>query len=157
MRRGIALFGLFACVLALSGCGGSSGLGFNSAIRIHLRRTNSAQLMTQYEVYITKNADPALNVDIAESYASTTNRPSWSDEYKATRNDGELELDFKTRSTQTPYYVFVKVPNTGNPRESVQLQIDVDTQSGKRVTRNLESDSTQRLFNVQINRNSATY
>jgi len=143
---------------AISGCGGSdAGLGHNALIRVHLERTDSTQKMTDFELYITKNADATLNTLDPEDYISTLNRPSWCDEYVSGRATTDLQIDFRTRSSQPPYFVFVKVPNTGAAYETLRFSIDVDGTSGKKITQNLTINTTQRLTAVKINRSSADY
>lgn len=152
MKRLICLFVIVAACLLLFGCGGSAGIGRNSAIKVRLMRTDSTQKLTSFELYITKDAETTLT-----DATSTVSRASWTDDYSTSRSDQELKLGFTTRSTQTPYFVWVKVPNTGAAFETVKLAIDVDGTDGKTVTKNLTINTTQRLTGVKINRNSADY
>lgn len=149
---------LIALPTALLGCGGSSSaLGINSKISIQLIRTDGTQDLTKYEVYITKDANTSFDPTDFESFASTTDRPSWSDDYSADRTSSELKLNFRTRSTHPPYFLFVKVPSTASAFETVKLQIDVDEKAGARKSFNLTVGTTQRLSAVRIDRNSASY
>lgn len=141
----------------LSGCGGSTSLGKNSAIVVHLLRTDGTQIMTQFEVYITKNGATTFNTANLESFASTRNQPTWMDDYSSARSSTKLDLGFTTRSGQSDYLVFIKVPNTGAAFESLKLQIDVDGKAGKVVDFNADINQISRLDGVKISRNSATY
>ncbi|RYG33699.1 hypothetical protein EON81_17545 [bacterium] len=141
-----------------AGCGGgSSAFGRDAKIKIHLERTDSTQNLTDYEIYITKNRNVTLDTSDRESFASTQNRPSWSDEYNANRSNTKLELEFRTRSSQPPYFVFVRVPSTSSAYETLRFWVDVDGNEGKKITQNLTIGTTQRLTNVTINRESADY
>lgn len=156
MRKFLPLIILFS-LLIVAGCGGSAGLGTNANIVIHLQRTDSTQNLTQYEVYITQLGDTTLDTSDKEDFASTINQPSWSDNWSGHRSSSELKLGFRTRSTQTPYFVWVKVPNTGAAFETLKLKIDINGNDGKTVTNNLQINTTQRLTGVKINRDSADY
>lgn len=157
MKRRVALLGLIVAAVATSGCGGSSSLGRNSEIVVNLIRTDGTQVMTQFEVFVTRNADTSLNQGDPEDFISTANEPSWADQYSATRNATQLTLNFRTRSDQPPYYVFVKVPNTGASFETLKLRIDVDGEQGPDRTFDLDISRTSRLAGVRINRNEAIY
>jgi len=113
--------------------------------------------MTQYELYLTKSSDTTLDTLDPEDFVSTQNTPSWSDNYASNRSTTELNISYTTRSNQTPYYIWVKVPNTGSAFETLNLQIDVDGVDGPAVGYDLTINTTQRLVGVRIDRNSATY
>ncbi|MES1147323.1 MAG: hypothetical protein ABUL49_01085, partial [bacterium] len=99
-RLWVLVLAVFA-LMALSGCGGSGG-GSNSNFVIHLNRTDGTQDMTQFEVYITRNAATTFNLADSESFGSTGNHPTWMDQYSAVRATTELTLNFRSRSDQTP-------------------------------------------------------
>lgn len=144
------LFGLFVV-----GCGGSA-LGRNSNMSIHLQRTDGTQVMTQYELYVTKNSEQ-LDVLDSENFASTSNQPSWIDGYSATRTSTELVLNFRTRGGQSTYLVYVKVPNTSSQFETLRFRVDVDGTTGADQDFDLNINDTSQLPNVGIERNSANY
>ncbi|MBS1724764.1 MAG: hypothetical protein JSS66_17620 [Armatimonadetes bacterium] len=141
----------------LVGCGGDSVLGTNSDMVVRLIRTDGTQDLMQYELYITKSADTTLNTADSEDYASTQNAPTWCDNWSGARSSTELRLGFTTRGGQTPYYVWVRVPNTGAQFETLKLQVDVDGVAGNQSTFDLNINDTQRLTGVRIDRNDATY
>lgn len=143
--------------LVLLGCGGSGALGRNSNMSVRITRTDGTQDLTQFEVFVTKNAATSFSTLDSESYGSTTNRPSWMDNYSVTRSTTDLVLNFTTRSDQTPYYVFIGVPNTGAAFETLRFRVDVDGNTGNAPTYNIPINGVTRLTNVQINRNSASY
>lgn len=157
MKSRVAFLGLFVAMAASFGCGGASSLGRNSDIVVNLIRTDGTQVMTQFEVFVTKDADTGLNQGDPEDFISTANEPSWADQYSATRNATQLTLNYRTRSDQTPYYVFVKVPNTGANFETLKLRIDIDGVQGPDRTFDLDINRTSRLAGVRINRNDAVY
>jgi len=157
MLKRVLLSATVAVLLLLCGCGGSDIIGRNSDIIVHLMRTDGTQVMTSYELFITKNGDTNLNQNDPEDFASTLNQPSWADAYNSSRSSTELQVAFTTRSDQTPYFVWVKVPNTGANFETLKLQIDVDGNDGTQQTFDLNINSTQRLTGVRINRNNAVY
>ena len=157
MLKRVLLSATVAVLLLLCGCGGSDIIGRNSDIIVHLMRTDGTQVMTSYELFITKNGDTNLNQNDPEDFASTLNQPSWADAYNSSRSSTELQVAFTTRSNQTPYFVWVKVPNTGANFETLKLQIDVDGNDGTQQTFDLNINSTQRLTGVRINRNNAVY
>lgn len=149
---------VFAALALNAGCGGSSLFsGLNSAIEIKLTRTDGTQVMTNYELYMTKEGDTGLDTADPEDFASTLNQPSWCDDYTASRSATELNLRFTTRSGQPPYFLFVRVPNTGAAFETLRLQINVDDTDGDQKTYDLTIDATERLTSVRIERNSAIY
>jgi|GEM_PF-4640947 len=154
----LKLAALVSVPILMTGCGGSSSaLGINSKMSVQLIRTDTTQDLTKYEIYLTKDANTSFDPSDLESFASTTDRPSWSDEYSSDRTSSQLTLNFRTRSTQPPYFLFIKVPATGAAFETVKLQIDVDSKAGTRKTFNLTPGTTQRLTSVRIDRNSAEY
>ena len=155
MKR--AALAVLLAPLALVGCSGSGPLGFNSPVTVHLMRTDGTQDMTQFEVYLTRNGSISLNTLNPGAYVSTVNRPSWCDVYSSSRSATELTLNFTTRSDQPPYYMFVKVPNTGAAFETLALKIDMNTVAGPTYTYNVPINATTRLTAVNIGRNSATY
>ncbi|MBS1715197.1 MAG: hypothetical protein JST30_12760 [Armatimonadetes bacterium] len=158
MRRTLGACLILALAsLSLTGCGGSSSLGRNSDIVVHLKRTDGTQNMTQYELYLTKSNDTTLDTLDLEDFVSSQNAPSWSDNYASNRSTTELNISYTTRSDQTPYYVWVKVPNTGAAFETLNLQIDVDGVDGPAVAYDLTINTTQRLVGVRVDRNEATY
>lgn len=157
MMNRLAFIGLLLGLLLLSGCGGSGIGGRNSDIVVHLVRTDGSQVMTNYELFMTKSGDTSLNQNDPEDFASTLNQPSWIDNYNTSRSSTELQLDFTTRSDQVPYFIWVKVPNTGASFETLSLQIDIDGTAGNSKTFDLNINSTQRMVGVRINRNSASY
>lgn len=158
MRRLLSLGFLATSILfAAAGCGGGGALGHNAKMSVRLQRTDGTQNMNNFEIYITKNAGTTLDVTDPQGYASTTNRPNWCDEYSSTRSSVDLRLDFTTRSTQTPYFVWVKVPNTGAAFETVRFWVDVDGAPGRQITQDLTIGATQRLTGVKIDRDSASY
>ena len=148
---------VIAVVLSVGGCGGTSSLGKNSDMVVHLKRTDGTQTMTQYELYLTKSNDTTLDTLDPEDFVSTQNTPTWSDNYASNRSTTELNISFTTRSDQTPYYIWVKVPDTGAAFETLSLQIDVDGVDGPAQTYDLTIDTTQRLVGVRIDRNEAFY
>jgi hypothetical protein len=150
-------FVVLIVLLLTVGCGGNGIGGRNSSIVVHLSRTDGTQVLTTYELYITKSGDTTLNKVDPEDYASTLNQPSWSDNYTSSRSSTELQLSFTTRSDQVPYFVWVKVPNTGASFETLNFQIDVDGAVGAKKTYDLNINSTQRLVGVRVNRNAALY
>ena len=156
MKRVLSL-SIVACLMALSGCGGSDSLGRNSDIALRLIRTDGTQVMTQFEVFVTRAGDTTLNQADAEDFMSTVNEPSWADTYSASRSATQLQLNWRTRSDQVPYFVFVKVPNTGANFETLKLQFNVDGETGEERTFDLNINSTQRLAGVRIDRNEAVY
>lgn len=113
--------------------------------------------MRNYEVYITKNGATTFSTGNHESFASTSNRPTWCDGWSANATNTELTLNFRTRSTQTPYYVWVKVPNTASRFETLELRINVDRTNGPSRRYDLNINQTTRLPSVRIERNSASY
>lgn len=144
-------------LFVLSGCGGSSVFSRDSDIVMKLMRTDGTQVMTQYEIFVTKSNDTSLNQGNSEDYMSSTNEPSWADAYSASRSATQLQVNWRTRSDQVSYFVFVKVPNTGSQFETLKLQIDVDGDEGPERTFDLNINTTQRLTGVRIDRNSAQY
>ena len=157
MKRFLGYAAAAVALALLAGCGGSSSLGKNSAILVHLLRTDGTQDMTQFEIYVTRNGATNFNLADFESYGSTTNHPSWMDVYSATRSTTDLDLGFTTRSNQPPYFIFVKVPNTGAAFETLKLRIEVDSNAGPDVTYNFPITATTQIGGAIINRNSASY
>lgn len=152
------LYGIaIALVSSTLGCGGAATLLKNSDMIVHLLRTDGTQDLTQYEVYLTKNADTTLNIADSEDFSSTLNHASWTDGYSATRTATELRINFRTRSDQPPYFIFIKVPNTGAIFETLKLKVDVDGVAGHESTYDLPINQTTRLGNTEIGRNDATY
>ena len=158
MKRLAAIATLLGTLL-LAGCGGSGStiIGTNSDMVVHIKRTVNTQDLMQYEVYVTKNRDTTLDENDPEDSISTSNKPTWVDHYSAHRTSSELILRFRTRDDHVPYFVFVKVPTTANAQENLTLQIDVDAVVGVERPILVDSNSTQMLTGVHIERNTAVY
>jgi len=124
---------------------------------IHLIRTDGTQNLTNFDVAITRNAALSFSTLDPQSYASTTNAPTWISNYSVTRSTSELVLNFTTISDQPPYYVFLSVPNTGAAFETLKFRVDVEGSTGATATYNMPINATTRLTTVQINRNTASY
>lgn len=124
---------------------------------VHLIRTDGTQNLTNFEVSLTRNGATTFSTLDSESYASTTNAPSWISNYSVARSSSELVLNFTTRSDQPPYFVFLSVPNTGAAFETLKFRVDIDGSTGATATYNMPINATTRLTTVQINRNTASY
>src|SRR5437870_353001 len=122
MRPLICLSAALALLSSLLGCGGTSDtLGTDSNMTVHVRRSNGTQDMSKgFEVYLTHNGDFSLNLNDPQSYTSTVHKAPWADKWVGTKIATELAISFRTRGNETPYYVFVRVPNTGNATEVLQ-------------------------------------
>ncbi|CAN5484172.1 hypothetical protein BH11ARM1_BH11ARM1_07740 [soil metagenome] len=158
MKKLAILSLFFGLALALAGCGGGGSVtGHNAHMTVHLRRTDSTQNLINYEMYFTRNGKTSFDIADMSSFASTSNRPNWIDDYSVSRSNTELTLTFTTRSNQPPYFMWVKVPSTPSAYETLELQIDVDGETGKQIRPDLAINSTQRLTNVRIDRSSVNY
>lgn len=146
---------LMAC-LFLAGCGGSSGLGANSNITVRLSRTDGTQIMTQYELFITRENE-GLNEFDPENHMSTINEPTWADNYSASRASDQLNIGFRTRSDQPPYRLYVRVPNTTSAFETLALRVTVDGTDGPVRTFDFIPGQITQIPGARIERNSATY
>ncbi len=143
--------------LLVAGCGGSSSLGANADFSVRLTRTDGSQDLTGYEMYLTRNGGTTLDLFNSEAYASTQNRPSWSDAWTGSRSTTELRVDFRSRSDQPPYFLWVQVPNTTSQFETLQLVVWINGQAGAAKRYNLTINATERIQAVRINRDSAEY
>lgn len=148
---------IVASVLMCAGCGGSSQLGNSSDAVIRLIRTDNSQDLMQYEVYITRNADVNLDTANLEDFISTQNTPSWVSQYASNRMSRQLTVGFRTINQDTPYYVFIKAPNSGNATENLNLQIDMDANNGPVKLITVNTNTTERITSVRIERNEAFY
>ena len=155
--RIISALALTAIIALCTGCGGSSQLGNSSDMVIRLIRTDTSQDLMQYEIYVTRNSDTTLDTANPEDFASTQNTPSWVDQYQSNRMSRQLTMGFRTVNQFTPYYVWIKVPDTGDATEDLQIQIDMDAQNGPLKMVTLNSNATERLVGVRIERNEAIY
>jgi len=124
---------------------------------VRVRRTDNSQDLMQYEVYITRNADTNLDVNDLNDYASTQNTPTWVDQYGSTRTSSQLTVGFRTVNEFTPYYVWIKAPSTGHATENLELQIDMDANNGPVKTITVNTNATERLTGVRVERNEAFY
>ncbi len=154
--RNFLLLTLLCVSLVIGGCGGTSSLIPDADIRVYLTRTDGTQIMTNYEMFITRNGG-TLDQSNLENHMSSVNRPSWADQYSATRATEELQIFFRTRSDQTPYFVYVLVPNTPSAFETLRLRIDVNGSTGPNRTFDMPINATTQLVGVRIDRNSASY
>jgi hypothetical protein len=147
-------FLLAVCPFFLMGCGGAGLLNRNSKVDMTFTRTISAtQNMLNFEVYVARNSVP-FSLTNLESFASTTNSPSWADELRVSRSQSELNVTFTTRSDQPPYKVYVRTPGANS--ELLLLRIDVDGIPGLPKNYTVASGLAQ-VNGVTINRNSASY
>lgn len=156
MRTLSTLTALLALALA-TGCGGSSQFNNSSDAVVRLIRTDDSQDLMQYEIYVTRNADTSLDVTNTEDYMSTQNVPSWASQHQANRMSRQLTLGFRTINEHTPYYVWIKAPVTAHASEQLNLQIDMDASNGQVKLITVNTNATQRLTAVRIERNEAFY
>lgn len=155
--RNIVAIAIAVCLALACGCGGSSQLNNSSDAVIRIIRTDTSQDLMQYEVYVTRNADTNLDVNNPEDYISTQNVPSWCSQHKSNRMSRQLTLGFRTVNQHTPYYVWIKAPSTAHATEQLDLQIDMDAQNGPVKLITVNTNATERLTSVRIERNEAFY
>lgn len=172
MKRSLRVFkliGLGLFLLSLVGCGGL--FSTNSTILIHLKQNVSTQVMNVgYEIYVVP-AGGTLNLANPTTFATTQNNPNLLDNYVSTRTSTtEIDLQFSTRSSQTPYYIYIGIPSESGATDTVQVSVDVDASTGAykvfTFPTNAQTQVTTASYTTspitpgvpaQINRNSATY
>lgn len=156
MRLILASASVVLCLVA-AGCGGSSQLSNSSDAVVRLIRTDNSQDLMQYEVYVTRSADTTLDATDPEDYISTQNSPSWVSQYASNRMSRQLTVGWRTINQDTPYYIWIKAPNSGNATERLNLQIDMDANNGPVKLITVNTNATERLTAVRIERNEAFY
>lgn len=156
MRILVALAAALTLALTI-GCGGSSQFNNSSDAVVRIMRTDTSQDLMQYEVYITKTGDTTLDVNNPEDFISTQNVPTWVSQHQSNRMSRQLTLGFRTVNEHTPYYLWIKAPATAHATEQLSLQIDMDAQNGQVKLITVNTNATERVTVVRIERNEAFY